>query len=56
MLEQIGFNRVTGFTNSLEGWDYVDTNGADLLLLDLQMPVMDGFAILEKTAKQGNRP
>lgn len=48
VLEQIGFSNVTCFTNPIEGWSYVEQNGADLLLLDLQMPIMDGFEILDK--------
>jgi DNA-binding NtrC family response regulator len=34
----------------------LDTVGADLLLLDLQMPVIDGFAVLHELAGRPERP
>ncbi len=53
VLEQIGFTNVTGFVSAIDGWNHVDANGADLLLLDLQMPVLSGFQILEKLQARG---
>lgn len=53
VLEQLGFKRVSGYTNPVEAWDVLDANGADLLLLDLQMPVLDGFQILSRLQERG---
>jgi DNA-binding response OmpR family regulator len=39
---------VTVSANGAEGLIYLEMNKPDLLLLDLMMPVMDGFEVLEK--------
>jgi DNA-binding NtrC family response regulator len=39
-----------------EALAFVDERGADLLLLDLQMPTMDGFAVLEALASRSESP
>jgi len=51
LLEQLlmrhGYTRVLGITNSRAALDTCTTFDPDLILLDLIMPEMDGFAILE---------
>ncbi|HRH21755.1 MAG TPA: response regulator transcription factor [bacterium] len=39
---------VTISANGAEGLIYLEMNKPDLVLLDLMMPVMDGFEVLEK--------
>lgn len=52
LLEQVGYKNVVCFTDSRLGYEFVTTNEIDLLLLDLQMPKMTGFEILEKLKPQ----
>lgn len=40
--------RVTGLNSGRELLDYLDSNKVDLILLDIMMPVMDGFETLEQ--------
>ena len=51
MLEQLlrmkGYSRVLGLTDSRQALETCATFNPDLILLDLIMPNMDGFAILE---------
>jgi len=47
LLKQNGFNELDSTSNPLEVMDMCDSFDPDLLLLDLQMPKLDGFAILE---------
>jgi PAS domain S-box-containing protein len=47
MLRQDGYTRVSSTTNSLEVCALHRKNGYDLILLDLQMPGMDGFQVIE---------
>ena len=46
-LEKAGFDVITVF-NGQEALDALEKGGVDLLLLDLMMPIMDGFTVLEK--------
>ena len=46
-LEKAGFNVITTF-DGLEALNVLETEKVDLILLDLIMPIMDGFTILEK--------
>jgi PAS domain S-box-containing protein len=47
MLSQAGYTSVTSTTNSQEVCALHRKNGYDLILLDLQMPGMDGFQVME---------
>jgi len=46
MLERAGYTSVTSTTDPLEVCALHRTNRYDLILLDLQMPVMDGFQVM----------
>lgn len=41
------FEVIAEFENSQHGLEYLEDTGADLLFLDVQMPGLDGFALLE---------
>ncbi|MBM3768841.1 MAG: response regulator transcription factor [Acidobacteria bacterium] len=41
------FEVMAEFENSQHGLEYLEDTGADLLFLDVQMPGLDGFALLE---------
>jgi DNA-binding response OmpR family regulator len=47
VLEQDGYTVLEG-TNGEEGWEIIITQKPDLVLLDLGLPVLDGFQVLEK--------
>jgi PAS domain S-box-containing protein len=47
MLSRDGYTRVESTTNPFEACDLHRKNRYDLILLDLMMPGMDGFAVLE---------
>lgn len=46
-LNRTGYNDVRGFTDPEELVPVVEANPPDLLILDLGMPVMDGYAVME---------
>ena len=46
--------RVTALKSGTALLEYVKTNQPDLILLDVKMPVLDGFATLEQLREQGN--
>ncbi|MEO8293898.1 MAG: HD domain-containing phosphohydrolase [Gemmatimonadota bacterium] len=48
MLQAAGYSNVRGTTNSTEARPLVQEFDPDLILLDLSMPIMDGFAVLEQ--------
>src|SRR5947208_2864548 len=50
LLEQCGFRTPECLTDSRLAFDRLDTFDPDILLLDLHMPYLDGFAILEGIA------
>ncbi len=47
LLERQGYSRVTGITDSLKALETCAAFDPDLILLDLIMPDLDGFAVLE---------
>jgi CheY-like chemotaxis protein len=60
LLEQLlgdaGYTRVTSTTNPQEVCALHRRNRYDLILLDLQMPVMDGFQVMEGLKTNENDP
>ncbi len=48
MLESAGYSQITSTTNPSEVYELYQKNRYDLVLLDLQMPIMDGFQVIEK--------
>lgn len=53
ILESAGYNVVTA-VNGREGWDILQGGGIDVVVSDVEMPVMDGFALTE-TIRASNR-
>jgi len=47
ILSEDGYNRITTTTNSLEVGELHRRNRYDLIVLDLQMPGMDGFQVMD---------
>src|SRR6202023_3484878 len=47
LLQRHGYTRVMGITDSRSAVETCATFGPDLLLLDLMMPEVDGFAVLD---------
>lgn len=43
------FNNIESFTNPLEGLDYINEAHPDLLILDMEMPDIDGVDLLNRT-------
>ena len=55
ILEEAGYNVVTA-TNGQEALDKISQLDVDLLLLDIMMPGLDGFQILNLLRKQSDIP
>ncbi len=53
-LEDIGYE-VDGFKNGVQAYDAIYEKHYDLLLLDVNVPLMSGFELLEKIRKDGNK-
>ncbi len=47
-LKQAGFLKVHETINGQEALDYLDGNPVDLILLDINMPILDGYETLER--------
>lgn len=47
-LQQIGFEKMTGAKNGKEALDYLENHPVDLILADLNMPVMGGLELLKR--------
>ncbi len=47
MLRDAGYTTIASTTDPAEAWALHHKNHYDLILLDLQMPVMDGFQVME---------
>jgi two-component system, chemotaxis family, chemotaxis protein CheY len=43
-------------TNGAEALSHLDSNGASLVLLDMRMPVLDGWGFAREVAKRESRP
>jgi PAS domain S-box-containing protein len=48
MLDDVGYTRISSTTNPTEVCALHSENHYDLILLDLQMPLLDGFQVMEK--------
>lgn len=46
LLRRRGYTNLIGITQARQGVDHYRDNGADLVLLDLHMPDLDGYAVL----------
>ncbi len=52
-LEEVGYSVVTA-TNGLEALEQVSLLEVDVVLLDIKMPGLDGFQVLEGTRQRSN--
>lgn len=44
--QEVSVEVVKSFTNSVEGYEYLESNEIDVLFLDIEMPHMNGFELL----------
>ena len=56
ILKVLGFKDVDSVKNGQEAFTYIEKGCPDLIFLDLNMPVMDGFEFLNQKAQKGNCP
>jgi CheY-like chemotaxis protein len=56
ILSALGITSVFATLNGMEGLTYLTQDCPDLILLDIAMPVMDGFEFLEEKQKTGACP
>lgn len=54
-LQKEGF-KVMVATNGQEGLDLIEKEKFDVVLLDMMMPVMDGFQVLQELQKKPEKP
>lgn len=54
-LKHEGFE-TTVANNGKEGLDLIESGDFDIVLLDMMMPVMDGFQVLQELQKQPKKP
>ncbi len=54
-LEENGYNVLTA-QNGKEAWDILITNDVDLAILDVMMPVMDGFNLIRRIREHSTLP
>ncbi len=55
MMEQAGFEAATAF-NGREALQELDRRDYDMLVLDIRMPIMDGFEVMQKLQSATKRP
>lgn len=55
LLEQAGFDVDTAF-NGQEALDAMERQPCDLLVLDIRMPIVDGFGVMERLQNATHRP
>lgn len=47
-IKKLGFSKIDQAINGEEAWKMTQSNAYDIILLDWAMPVMDGYAFLQK--------
>ena len=55
VLKSAGFS-IEAFTDGLEAIDYIKDNGAEIILLDIKMPRIDGLEVFTRVRKFSNIP
>ena len=54
-LERFGYT-VTGFEDGRDGYEFIASHGADVVLLDLMLPTMNGASITRAIRERSNVP
>lgn len=52
MLKRLGYLHVDAVSNGLQALDYLSKHSADIVLMDCQMPVLDGFGATRQLRKR----
>lgn len=50
VIKDLGFS-IIAFDKSLEALDWIEKNGADIVITDIKMPDCDGFGVMERVKK-----